>query len=53
MGRGDTAGQHVLYVAHELPTFSDFVTRHNRHLVEMGEHRASDQHTTIFIVSLS
>lgn len=37
MGRGDAAGQHVLYVAYELPTFSDFVARHNSHLVEMGE----------------
>lgn len=42
MGRGETAGQHVLYVAHELPTFSDFVTRHNRHLVEMGECRIDE-----------
>lgn len=37
VGRGDTAGQHVLYVAYELPTFSDFMARHNNHLVDMGE----------------
>lgn len=40
MGRGETAGQHVLYVAHELPTFSNFVTRHNQHMVEMGESKS-------------
>lgn len=40
MGRGEITGQHVLYVAHELPTFSDFMTRHNQHLVEMGESKS-------------
>lgn len=37
VGRGETAGQHALYVAYELATFNDFVARHDRHLVEMGE----------------
>jgi len=37
VGRGDAAGQHVLYVAYELQTFSDFISRHNSHLVDMGE----------------
>ncbi|CAB1120672.1 unnamed protein product [Ectocarpus sp. CCAP 1310/34] len=37
VGRGDTAGQHVLYVAYELPTFSDFMARHNSHLVDMAQ----------------
>ena len=50
VGRGDTAGQHVLYVAYELTTFSDFMARHNSHLVDMGEtdrhtERETDRHT--------
>ncbi|CAN0520481.1 unnamed protein product, partial [Laminaria digitata] len=42
VGRGDAAGQHVLYVAYELPTFSDFVARHNSHLVEMARELGVD-----------
>ena len=37
VGRGEIGGQHVLYVAHELQTFNDFRSRHNQHIVEMGE----------------
>ncbi|CAN0285413.1 unnamed protein product, partial [Ectocarpus fasciculatus] len=42
VGRGDTAGQHVLYVAYELPTFSDFMARHNSHLVDMARELGVD-----------
>ncbi|CAM9500192.1 unnamed protein product, partial [Ectocarpus sp. 13 AM-2016] len=42
VGRGDTAGQHVLYVAYELPTFGDFMARHNSHLVDMARELGVD-----------